>query len=203
MIAKEILEKYHFKFKKYSKNEALFNEGTIATHYFQIISGEIKMCNFNDDGKEFVQGFFYDNQSFGEPPLFLDETYPANAIAVIETSVYVLKKEDFFKLLKENPEVTIQMITNLSQRMRYKAVMMAEISFQEPEHRILKLIEYIISHFKLIKNDEGYYFIDFTRQQLADLSGLRVETVIRTIKTLEKKGKIKIENRKVYVKDLI
>lgn len=203
MIAKEILEKYHFKIKKYSKNEALFNEGTIATHYFQIISGEIKMCNFNDDGKEFVQGFFYDNQSFGEPPLFLDETYPANAIAVIETSVYVLKKEDFFKLLKENPEVTIQMITNLSQRMRYKAVMMAEISFQEPEHRILKLIEYIISHFKLIKNDEGYYFIDFTRQQLADLSGLRVETVIRTIKTLEKKGKIKIENRKVYVKDLI
>src|SRR5690606_29459125 len=184
MIAKEILEKYHFKIKKYSKNEALFSEGTIATHYFQIISGEIKMCNFNDDGKEYVQGFFYDNQSFGEPPLFLDETYPANAIAVIETSVYVLKKEDFFKLLKENPEVTIQMITNLSQRMRYKAVMMAEISFQEPEHRILKLIEYIISHFKLIKNDEGYYFIDFTRQQLADLSGLRVETVIRTIKTL-------------------
>lgn len=203
MIAKEILEKYHFKIKKYSKNEELFNEGIIATNYFQIISGEIKMCNFNDDGKEFVQGFFYDNQSFGEPPLFLDEPYPANAIAVIETSVYVLKKEDFFKLLKENPEVTIQMITNLSQRMRYKAVMMAEISFQEPEHRILKLIEYIISHFKLIKNDEGYYFIDFTRQQLADLSGLRVETVIRTIKTLEKKGKIKIENRKVYVKDLI
>lgn len=58
-------------------------------------------------------------------------------------------------------------------------------------------MEYIIAHFKLEKEKNGYK-IDFTRQQMADLTGLRVETVIRAIKALEKKGTIKIINRKVY-----
>lgn len=198
MIDPEIIEKYNPKIKNFAKNTTIFNEGSSALYYFQIISGEVKMCNFNDDGKEFVQGFFYDNQSFGEPPLFLNDPYPANAIAISDTSLYCLPKEDFIKILKENPEIAIKIITNLSQRMRYKAVMMAEISFQEPEHRLLKLMEYIIAHFKLEKEENGYK-IDFTRQQMADLTGLRVETVIRAIKTLEKKGTIKIINRKVYI----
>lgn len=197
MIDPKIIEKYNPKIKNIVKNTTIFIEGSAALLYFQIISGEVKMCNFNDDGKEFVQGFFYENQSFGEPPLFLNDTYPANAITISDTTLYCLPKEKFITLLKENPEVAIEIIANLSQRMRYKAVMMAEISFQEPEHRLLKLMEYIIAHFKLEKEKNGYK-IDFTRQQMADLTGLRVETVIRAIKALEKKGTIKIINRKVY-----
>lgn len=75
--------------------------------------------------------------------------------------------------------------------------MAAEISSQEPEHRILRLIDYTIEQFNF-KKDENGYLINFTRQQIGDLAGLRVETVIRAIKSLEKKGELKIINRKVY-----
>ncbi len=75
--------------------------------------------------------------------------------------------------------------------------MAAEISSQEPEHRLLKLIDYSITFFKIEKGKDGYK-IDLTRQQMADLTGLRVETVIRAIKTLERKNEIKIINRKVF-----
>ena len=54
-----------------------------------------------------------------------------------------------------------------------------------------------MAYFKVKKEEDGYK-IDLTRQQMGDLTGLRVETVIRTIKTLEKKGELKIVNRKVY-----
>ena len=40
--------------------------------------------------------------------------------------------------------------------------------------------------------------VEITRQQIADLTGLRVETVIRAIKSLEKKGEVTIKDRKVY-----
>jgi CRP-like cAMP-binding protein len=40
--------------------------------------------------------------------------------------------------------------------------------------------------------------VDFTRQQIADLTGLRVETVIRACKALEKKGEIEIKARKIF-----
>lgn len=197
MIASELLEKYDAIRKTIDKNEILFEEGNLPTHYYQIISGEIKMSNYNDDGREFIQGIFYKDQSFGEPPLFLNQKYPANAIAVENTEIFLLPKVTFMKLLQENPSVSINIIENLAQRLYYKSIMAAEISTHEPEHRVLKLIDHGIAYFNFKKDANGH-LINFTRQQIGDLTGLRVETVIRAIKALEKKGQLKIINRKVY-----
>ncbi|MFH7003897.1 Crp/Fnr family transcriptional regulator [Flavobacterium bizetiae] len=197
MIAIDLLEKYGALKKTFDKNDLIFEEGNLPTHYYQIISGEVKMSNYNDDGREFIQGIFYKEQSFGEPPLFLNQNYPANAIAVEDAEILLLPKDNFMKLLQENATVSIKIIENLAQRLYYKSVMAAEMSTQEPEHRILKLIDHGIAYFNF-KKDENGYLINFTRQQIGDLTGLRVETVIRTIKALEKKGVLKIINRKVY-----
>lgn len=197
MITVELLQKYGAVIKSFAKNDIIFEEGNLPLNYFQIISGEIKMSNYNDDGREFIQGIFYEGQSFGEPPLFLNQKYPANAIAVENASIFILPKENFMKLLEENPKVSIKIIENLSQRLYYKSVMAAEISTHEPEHQVLKLIDHGIAYFNFQKDSNGF-LINFTRQQIGDLTGLRVETVIRTIKALEKKGELKIINRKVY-----
>ncbi len=197
MITSELLKKYGAVQKSFAKNEIIFEEGSLPIHYHQIISGEIKMSNYNDDGREFIQGIFYKNQSFGEPPLFLNQKYPANAIAVENSQILFLPKLTFMKLLEENPSISIKIIENLAQRLYYKSVMAAEISTHEPEHRVLKLIDHGIAYFDFKKDSNGY-LINFTRQQIGDLTGLRVETVIRTIKALEKKGELKIINRKVY-----
>lgn len=197
MITVELLEKYGAIKKSFDKNDIILEEGNLPSHYYQIISGEVKMSNYNDDGREFIQGIFYNGQSFGEPPLFLNQKYPANAIAVENTEIFILQKENFMRLLEDNPKVSIKIIENLAQRLYYKSVMAAEISTHEPEHRVLKLIDHGIAYFNFQKDKNGY-LINFTRQQIGDLTGLRVETVIRTIKALEKKGELKIINRKVY-----
>lgn len=197
MIASGLLKKYGAVKKSFDKNEIIFEEGNLPTHYYQIVSGEVKMSNYNDDGREFIQGIFYKEQSFGEPPLFLNQNYPANAIAVDDSEVLLLSKSNFLKLLEENPSISLKIIENLAQRLYYKSVMAAEMSTQEPEHGVLKLIDHGIAYFNFKKDVNGY-LINFTRQQIGDLTGLRVETVIRTIKALEKKGLLKIINRKVY-----
>lgn len=40
--------------------------------------------------------------------------------------------------------------------------------------------------------------IPFTRQEIANFTGLRVETVIRTIKRMEEAAIVEIKNRKIY-----
>ena len=81
--------------------------------------------------------------------------------------------------------------------MYYKAIIASEISSQEPAHRILRFIDYLKED--VYKVTGKYSFkVDYTRQQIADILGLRVETVIRVIKLLEKNGDVKINKRKVY-----
>ena len=197
MITINLLEEYGGIIKHFKNGALIFEEGKQPLYYYQIISGEVKMNNYNDEGKEFIQGIFYKDQCFGEPPLFIDQVYPANAIAVINSEIIIITKNKFLELLKNNSDISLKIIKNLSQRLYYKSVMAAEISSQDPEHRVLRLIDYSIEQLNFKKEEAGF-LINFTRQQIGDLTGLRVETVIRAIKSLEKKGDLKIINRKVY-----
>lgn len=101
------------------------------------------MNNFNDVGKEFIQGIFSKGNTFGEPSLFINKPYPSNAVAIAQTTVYTIPKEDFFKLLLANPEINLRMSRVLSQRLYYKSIMASELSSQDAEHRIIKLIDYL------------------------------------------------------------
>lgn len=196
MIDKDILIEFGAHKVTYNKGEVLFNEGDFPKYFYQILSGQIKMNNFNDEGKEFIQGIFSDGNSFGEPPLFINKPYPANAIAITDSIVYTIPKEAFFKLLLANPEINLSISIVLSQRLYYKSIMASEISSQDAEHRIIKLIDYSKESAGL--QPEQNYKVSLTRQQIADLTGLRVETVIRAIKALEKKGLLKITDRKIF-----
>ncbi|MXN91427.1 cyclic nucleotide-binding domain-containing protein [Flavobacterium sp. Sd200] len=197
MIGEDVLLAFDARIISLKKGETLFYEGDTARYFYQVKVGEIKMNNFNDEGKEFIQSIFTAGNSFGEPPLFINKPYPANAVAITDTQVYALAKEVFFELLLQNPQVHLSITENLAQRLYFKSVMASEISSQEPEHRILKLIDYFKENVNRLKPSDKYK-VELTRQQIADLTGLRVETVIRSIKALEKKGLLIIEDRKVY-----
>lgn len=196
MIPEEILIDYGATLKLMKAAEIIFSEKTRANYYYQIKTGEVKMFNTNPSGKEFMQGLFYDGNSFGEPPLLSDFKYPASAAAVKDSEVYKLSKSKLIQLLKDNPEINLKFTRELAKRLFYKATILKEISVHPPEHRILTLIDYLKREEDL--EPDTLFQVKLTRQQIADLTGLRVETVIRAIKQLEQEGEIKIIKRKVY-----
>lgn len=197
MISETLLEKYGGVKFTVNKGDWIFREGDHARFFFQIVQGEVKMSNYSSNGKEFVQGIFGENQSFGEPPLFEDIAYPASAIAHSDGELYKLTKDHLLTLLLENPKENLSMTKVLAKRLHYKAIMASEISSQEPEHRIITLLNYLKNELHLPENKS--FEVKLTRQQIGDMTGLRVETVIRSIKKLEKEGKISIMNRKVFL----
>lgn len=194
MIPEELLLDYEATLENIAASEIILNENTRADFYFQIKTGEVKMFNVNDDGKEFVQGFFYNGESFAEPPLFADFKYPASAAAVKQTEYYKLSKTKLFELLTHNPEINLKFTKALAKRLYYKATILKEISVHSPEHRILTLIDFLKKKY----GNEELFQVELTRQQIADLTGQRVETVIRAIKQLEQDGEVKIIRHKVY-----
>lgn len=197
MIPEELLLKYGAKLKTYEKGEILFSQHTNAKNYYQVKKGIVKMNNYNDVGKEFIQGIFYDGQSFGEPPLFIDSNYPANAETISEATVLTLPKKAFFQLLYKHPEIHLKVTKNLANRLFYKAIIASEISSQNPNHRILRFLDYLKKDVAKITGTFNFKIV-YTRQQIADILGLRIETVIRAIKDLEKKSEVQIIKGKIF-----
>jgi CRP/FNR family transcriptional regulator, cyclic AMP receptor protein len=183
-------------FHNLEKGQVLFCEDDPAHFYYQVVEGRIKMCNCNEEGKEFIQGMFETGESFGEPPLFDGGIYPASAEADEASVVIRLRKENFLQLLKENFEIHFGFTQTLARRLRFKSMISKEISSYGPIHRVCTLLQ----EYKKSKGgvDGELLKIELTRQQIADMTGLRVETVIRSIRELERNGHLKIERGKVY-----
>lgn len=194
-IDADLLYSYGAEDRNYKKGEVIYREGDQALYYYQIIKGKIKQNNYNDEGKEFIQNILEGQQSFGDSMLFLEKFYVMNAIALTDIALIRLPKANFMELLENNPRISMEMNTCLSQRLYFKAIMLQNMSSSSPLLRLKGLLDYLKSYHK---GDGDHCFpIELTRQQIANLIGLRVETVIRTLKKLEKQEIIRIDNRKI------
>lgn len=197
MIAEDVLLAYGATFRKYKKGQCIFFEGNTPLFFYQVSEGSVRMVNIFNNGKEFIQGLFKKGQSFGEPVLLISKTYPATAIANEDTVVLKMAKENFIYLLHGNGEVLYELTCLLAQRLYMKSAIAKEISGEKPGHRVVTLLQ-------MLKRENGCstekaFKIELSRQRIADMLGLRVETVIRTMKKMEENGLIIIKNGKAYM----
>lgn len=183
------------KSRVFKKNEFLFMEDEDPKWYFQILKGKVRMFNSNEDGREFTQGTFGEGESFGEPPLLISKTYPTTAQAMEDSIVLMLSREVFFQVLEEYPEIKTGFLIKMSNRVYNKAIISRSIVNCKPENRILSLLD---RYKEVNSKNKTKILIHLTRQEIADQTGLRVETVIRTITNLYKKKFLDIIDHKIY-----
>lgn len=183
-------------YKKISRGEIIFLEGALCSFYYQLVTGMVRWVNINDEGKEFIQTIIEPGECFGELPLFDDEPFAATAIADEDSVIIRLHRSTFLQLLKESPELHFTFTKLLTQRLRFKFLILKELANHNPENSISTLLNYFKQTQRNICTKCNR--IKLTRQQIADMTGLRVETVIRTIKTLHSKGQLIINKGKVY-----
>lgn len=178
--------------RKYSKDSIVYKPGAQPKNVFFVKTGEVRMVTVNDDGKEFIQGIFKTGQYFGEPALLVDKPYLAFTIVSKPSEIITVSKKNFFYLIKTNAEYSMSLIKVLSNRLFYKSMMLEELANEKAEHRLLTIINYLFND-----NPKGES-LNVTRQDLADLTGLRVETVIREVKNLADKNLIVVKGGKIY-----
>lgn len=195
IIKEDLLHSVGATVKQYKSSEIIFREGDPATYYYQIVTGEVKLNNYSDEGKEIIQTLLEDGQSIGESLLFMDKLYPINAIAITNCKVLRLPKSNFLDLLKQYPDICLDMNRLLSQRLYFKLIMAQNLSTQNPTAKLRVLMDYL----KSSQEEQAPYsfMIPLTRQQMASLTGLCVETAIRTIKTMERNKIVQIKDRKI------
>ncbi len=193
---KDILIKSGAEKTHYRAGELIFEEGKLPIYYFQIISGRVKLNNYDETGREFIQGIFSKGESFGESTLFTDFNYPINAITMWETTVFRLSRKKFLNLMIEFPELSLTFTKSMAERLYFKYVMLFNNTCN-PSKKLMGLLNYFKSVHS--KKEPFAYEIPFTRQQIADFTGLRVETVVRTIKKLYEERLLSIKNGKIYI----
>lgn len=192
LIEPDLLLAYGAATRRVEKGEFLFMEGASPRYYHQVFTGQVKMVCTNSEGKDLIFSIFGPGQSFGEPPLLIDEKYPCTATAIMPSIILRLPRAAFFQLLQENPTLVQRLLVVMAQRVYEKAKTARILSTPSPEEKIL----HFLRDFK--KSSTQPVLIPYTRQQIADCIGLRVETVIRTLRRMASENKLAIIRHKLF-----
>jgi CRP-like cAMP-binding protein len=195
MIPEELLNKFGGIRYNVPKGQYVFHEGDEPFHYFQIISGSVKIVNYNEEGQEFIQGMFSENQSIAEASLLGEFNFPSSGITLQDSRICKLPKSRFFDLLKDHPEIHLKFSVAISRKLHFKAMVGKEMALNNPESQILAIIEFYKKYSST--NNQKKTLIPYTRQQIASMTGLRVETVIRTVKKMQEKGILNLKEHKI------
>lgn len=194
-IKEEILHSMGATEENYNPGDYIFRENGSPQFYYQVVTGDVKLNNYSTDGKEFIQNILTSKNAVGESMLFTEKEYPMNAIALTRCIVIRVCKTSLLSYLAVNPEIYMDICKSLAERLYRKSVLMQKISSHNAAERLTEVIEMMK---KEQENQARYTFeVPVTRQQLASLTGLCLETTIRTIKRLEREKKLQIKNRKI------
>lgn len=197
VINEDILLKNGAEINEYKAGETIFYEGSMPKYFFQIKSGLVKLNIYRDDGSEFIHSLPSDGHCFSETFLHDDAPYCINAECVSDSFIIQQTKSDFLEMLDRNKNLMQNLLCHNAERMFYRHKMLTTLSINSPSHRIFKVLEFLKKHHKI--SEPFKFIVPFSRQQIANLTGLRVETVIRTVKKLEKESKVRIFEGRIYL----
>ncbi|MFN3699113.1 MAG: Crp/Fnr family transcriptional regulator, partial [Dictyoglomus sp.] len=180
----------------------IFQKDEIGNLFFLICSGRVKVILETEEGKEGILSILYPTEFFGEMSLLDGEPRSASIVALENTSVLLINRDDFLRLLYRHPEIALKILKTLSLRLRKANRQIETLMFLDAPGRIARtLID--IAEEKGIKREDGVFIdLEFTRQELGNLIGVSRETTIRVLKSFEEEGIISIERNHIIIKNM-
>jgi len=103
--------------RHYAKGESIFIKGDVGSELFVVLEGEIRV-HLDHEGREVTLARLGPSSVLGEMAVFDDQPRSAGAQASETTTVRVLRRDRLHALVHEHPEVLIEFVKNLSQRIR-------------------------------------------------------------------------------------
>lgn len=188
--------------KTYPKDAVIFQKDDLGNFFFLICSGRVKVIIETEEGKEGILSILYPTEFFGEMSLLDGEPRSATVVALEETKVIIIERNDFLSLLYKHPELALKILKTLSLRLRKANRQIETLMFLDAPGKVARLLIDIAQERGKKINNEILIDLDFTRQELGNLIGVSRETTTRILKSFEEDGILSIERNQIIIKDI-
>ncbi|CAN5229392.1 hypothetical protein BH09BAC5_BH09BAC5_12380 [soil metagenome] len=178
------------KLKNYKKKDVIYQEDSFAAGVFFLTKGKVKTCKTNVDGKEFITALINEGEFFGYQSLLEDAPYSDTAVALEDSEICVIPKEDFFSLLFNSRDISSAFIRMLSNDVKDKEQRLLQLAYNSVRKRVAQALLQLKEKYQ---GDKEIFSMAISREDLANLAGTAPETVIRTLSDFKEEKLIEIK----------
>ena len=186
--------------RRVPKGGAAFDEGAEVTAFFVLVSGHMKAVKTTPSGQQAVVHVINPNDFFGCVALMGYPTYPATAVAVVDSVVLSWDIAALKQLMAAYPQIAANALPGLGGRLRDAHNQFLELSTERVERRVAHALLRLVRHAG--KKVDGGVEIDFpvTRQEIAEMIGTTLHTVSRVLSAWESEGILEGGRQRIVVK---
>ena len=188
---------------RYEKGQNIFDEGDPANYFHVLTRGAVKCVKSSQGGKEAVLKVLLPGDLFCcEAAVFDGKPHPGCAQPMGPVTVLKIPKQAYLKLLKTNPAAAIEVIKYLGGRLNEAQETSKTFALERADQRIASLLVKLAERTGRSSVEGIVLTLKINRQDIADMTGLAVETTIRTISKLTRKRLIAKAGRSLVIRDL-
>jgi CRP/FNR family transcriptional regulator/CRP/FNR family cyclic AMP-dependent transcriptional regulator len=186
--------------RTFSANEVIVHEDDDEGQtFFILVSGKVHVAVFTTEGKSAILATLKPGDFFGEMAMLDGEPRSASVIASEQCTLLMLYRKMFIDILQRYPKITIQILIEMSRRLRRANRHINTLSLMSVYGRVADVL------LQLAK-EQGQRLRNMivipnrpTHQVIADMAGTSRETVSRIMSQLQKKHYLVVDGKKLVI----
>jgi CRP/FNR family cyclic AMP-dependent transcriptional regulator len=157
------------KIVKYRPDEAIFTQGAPCAEVNYIEEGLVKLTTVSNRGRAAVLGILGHGDFLGEECLSGETPHQTSAVALVPTSIMVIKRRTMLRLIEQDRSVAGRLIEFLLQRNRRIEEDLIDRVFNSSEKRLARTLLLLSEHGS--RTDSPYILERISQDTLADMVG--------------------------------
>jgi len=182
--------------RPYPKNSIILFEDDPGDALYVVVSGRVKVVLIGEDGREVILSTMDSGDFFGEMSLIDDEPRSAHVIAMEDSRLLVLRRDDFHRCLDTTPRIALGLLRALSKRLRQADSKIGGLVLLDVPGRIARLLLQLAD-----EGDGSAITARLTHHTIAQMIGSSRETVSRTMRTLTSQELIGVSKKTIKIRN--
>lgn len=158
-----------------------------------------KTYKTNEWGKEYITGVFEARDFFGYLPMIEETLYTDSAACMENTTLSMIPKNDFFKMLHYNQNFAARFIKIMANNIQEKEEKLLSLAYNSIRKRVAEALVELAKKKKNTSDGQATNSIIILREDLASIVGTAKESVIRTLTDFKNEGLISIDHSMINI----
>lgn len=182
----------------FEKGQFVYEEGDHSNNMYLISRGLIKCHKLDENGKDLTTALYKEDDLFGYTTFTQNTIYQETATAIEPSKLMALPKSELIKVLDSNHKVTFELIQLLTDDLAHVKDQLLQMAYSSVKKRTASTI----LEFAEKLNTKPNQAIRISRNDLASVAGVAIESLIRTLSGFKDLGLIEIEGRNIKILDI-
>ena len=182
----------------FKQGETIIKQGAPLTHVISFTNGLAKAYIEGKNNRNLILQFIRPTNFIGGPGIYVDSKHYFTVTAIEDSAVCFIDMAVFKDIIRKNPDFADAFLQQLSRNGIFNYERFISLTQKNMPARIADGLLYLQNEIFAGRNNE----INISKQDLADLTGMTKDSVIRTLKELMDDQYIEVDQSKITIIDL-